>query len=448
MARVMKDSEVLWIGDIPSVWRMVPLKNLAAFKNGDWGNDPKESEQIGRVLTCYRKADFSELGTVEEGQTLRRIDRKPFVSQLDILVEKSGGGDLVPVGAIAIVNAAEPAACSNFLTRVRTIRSVVDPRYLWRVLSTLHSSAHIWSLFKQTTGIQNLDMRDFAAVALPCPSIGEQRRIAAWLDIQASRIDKRLELLGKKRAVLGNLRISIISEAVCLGIDRQAAMRDTGNADIGVVPKHWQVIRLKDISLKIGSGKTPLGGGSVYSETGITFLRSQNVWDDGLRLDDVVFISEEIDWDMKASRVKSKDILLNITGASIGRTALVPKVFPRANVSQHVCIVRLRDTGLANYVVLALLARSTQRQIAVEQVGAARDGLNFEQIGRLVIPFSTSEEERQRIVALVTTKVAQIDQQIRLLDQLEGLLKQQRKAIIHDAVTGKIDLSAYVPPQP
>jgi type I restriction enzyme, S subunit len=113
-------------------------------------------------------------------------------------------------------------------------------------------------------------------------------------------------------------------------------------------------LRLKLLTNKVGSGKTPKGSREIYSSEGVVFLRSQNVHEDGLRLDDVVFIDEEIDEEMQQTRVRPGDVLLNITGASIGRTCIVPTPFPRANVNQHVYILRLRGFADPSFVSYSL----------------------------------------------------------------------------------------------
>src|SRR5699024_2440337 len=128
---------------------------------------------------------------------------------------------------------------------------------------------------------------------------------------------------------------------------------------------------------KIGSGKTPRGGAETYQESGVVFLRSQNVFDEGLKIDDAVFISLETHHEMNNSAVRPLDVLLNITGASIGRTALVPERFPVANVNQHVCIIRpmkIRPHWLAQFMKSKVFKQQIQRA----QTGAAREGLNFE----------------------------------------------------------------------
>ncbi len=104
--------------------------------------------------------------------------------------------------------------------------------------------------------------------------------------------------------------------------------------------------RLKFSVLKIGSGKTPAGGAEVYLGSGVMFLRSQNIHFDGLRLDDVVYIDEVTDAEMASTQVKPRDVLLNITGASLGRCAIAPINVPRANVNQHVCIIHSDSTKI------------------------------------------------------------------------------------------------------
>jgi type I restriction enzyme S subunit len=107
------------------------------------------------------------------------------------------------------------------------------------------------------------------------------------------------------------------------------------------IPAAWELTRMGSIARKLGAGSTPLGGKSVYRSEGVPFLRSQNVYDDGLRLDEVALIARAVHDKMSGTHVQPHDILLNITGASIGRCALVPATFTEGNVSQHVAIVRL-----------------------------------------------------------------------------------------------------------
>lgn len=212
------------------------------------------------------------------------------------------------------------------------------------------------------------------------------------------------------------------------------AYKDSGMEWLGRVPEHWDVKSIKYVAPHVGSGKTPSGGSEVYQDSGILFLRSQNIYDDGLRLDDATYISEEIDLTMKGSRVRANDVLLNITGASIGRSCLVPEPFQPANVNQHVCIIRPESGEEAKWLSLCLKSESVQSQIDFSQNGAGREGLNFEQIGNICISLPPTTE-RLRISEHLEHEAARIDGLIAKKTRFIELLREKRQALITHAVT-------------
>lgn len=203
---------------------------------------------------------------------------------------------------------------------------------------------------------------------------------------------------------------------------------------LGRVPEHWQVKQLKYLAPHIGSGKTPSGGAEVYQDTGVLFLRSQNVYEEGLWLDDAVFISDEINEGMKGSQVKSHDVLLNITGASIGRSCLVPMGFERANVNQHVCIIRSTKSMVSKWVSNFLPSKIFQAQIDFSQNGAGREGLNFEQIGNMFVALPPTDEISKITISLDREK-ARIDALIERKTRFIELLREKRQALITHSIT-------------
>lgn len=164
------------------------------------------------------------------------------------------------------------------------------------------------------------------------------------------------------------------------------------------IPESWKWVRLGDICEKIGSGSTPTGGKAVYKESGIKFLRSQNIYNDGLRIDGIVYISEE--QNKLGSVVKPKDILLNITGGSIGRCALVPDDFDLANINQHVMIIRNLNLDNRFFLHLVLISPYIQSMIMSVQVGVSREGLSAEKLKNFLIPLPPLSEQK-RIVAKI-----------------------------------------------
>lgn len=185
------------------------------------------------------------------------------------------------------------------------------------------------------------------------------------------------------------------------------------------LPTGWVFVRLGQITNKIGSGSTPRGGREVYVKEGIPFLRSQNVWNDGLRLSEVAYITPEMHQRMSGTAVLGNDILLNITGASLGRCALVPTDFGEANVSQHVTIIRPTDPQVREYLHLCLLSPYAQAMIWGRQVGMAREGLSKKVLEQFEIPLPPVAEQKR-----IVTRVAEL---MRYCDMLEAHLLDASK---------------------
>ena len=146
-------------------------------------------------------------------------------------------------------------------------------------------------------------------------------------------------------------------------------------------------VRLGDHTSKIGSGQTPLGGESSYAQSGVPLIRSQNVLMGSFSREGLAFISSTVDETMRASRVAVKDVLLNITGASIGRVCVVPDEVCPANVNQHVAIIRCSDSLHPEYVAAVLASPSFQAFIWECQAGGTRQALTKQMIENFEIPW-------------------------------------------------------------
>ena len=198
------------------------------------------------------------------------------------------------------------------------------------------------------------------------------------------------------------------------------------------VPESWAWTTIEEICSKIGSGSTPRG--SNYSATGIPFFRSQNVYNDRLVYDDIKYISEEVHQKMKGTEVLANDLLLNITGGSLGRCAVVPADFNRGNVSQHVCIMR---PVLVEPKYFHALVLSSCFAKSMKITGSGREGLpkyNLEQMGFPLPPLT----EQQRIVAAIEHWFALIDQIEQGKADLQIIIKQTKSKILDLAIHGKL----------
>ena len=197
-------------------------------------------------------------------------------------------------------------------------------------------------------------------------------------------------------------------------------------------PPGWRWVRLGTLLQKIGAGSTPLGGKEVYVPSGVKFLRSQNVWNEGLRLDGVAYISPATHAKMAGTVVTANDLLFNITGASIGRCAAVPADFDEANVSQHVTIIRPVLPALNPFLHTVLISRLVQQAVMDVQVGVSREGLSIAKLGNFLVPIPPLQEQA-RIVA----RVADL---MRLCDALEakGRLEAEQHARLLGTLLGTL----------
>jgi type I restriction enzyme, S subunit len=190
--------------------------------------------------------------------------------------------------------------------------------------------------------------------------------------------------------------------------------------DAGWIPSDWQLCKLGDLVNKVGSGVTPKGGSDSYLSSGLPLIRSQNVLWGKLDLSDVAYISADQHRRMANSALQPRDVLLNITGASIGRCAVIPTDFREGNVNQHVCIIRptasLRPTFLSQY----LISQFGQVQISKLQAGGNREGLNYQQIRGFAIAIPPLPEQ-QKIADILTTVDDKLDVISRQIDATQTL---------------------------
>jgi type I restriction enzyme S subunit len=186
----------------------------------------------------------------------------------------------------------------------------------------------------------------------------------------------------------------------------------------------WDTRSLKSLATKIGSGATPAGGRQSYFSEGIPLIRSMNVHFRGFDRTGLVFLSDEQADGLANVKVQSNDVLLNITGASIGRVTIAPSEMAGARVNQHVTIIRPTSEVLPRFLSTFLASPSVQRMINTIQVGATRQALTKGMIEQFEVPMPPLAEQK-RIVAKVEELMA-------LCDRLE--VQQQERETRHAAL--------------
>ena len=165
------------------------------------------------------------------------------------------------------------------------------------------------------------------------------------------------------------------------------------------IPENWKWVRLEEVTKKITSGNTPPGGkkSDVYVDKGFCFFREQNIYNDGIHHAGMVYISEQLLNTRENSTVIAKDILLNITGGSIGRCAIVPDDFTRGSINQHILIIRMVNEVMRFYIHSVMCSDYAQQYIKKKAVGD-KDGFSGGRCKSMPIPLPPLAEQK-RIVA-------------------------------------------------
>ena len=197
-------------------------------------------------------------------------------------------------------------------------------------------------------------------------------------------------------------------------------------------PKGWVWTTIEDVCSKIGSGSTPKG--SNYSKEGIPFFRSQNVYNSGIVMSDIKYISDEIHQMMIGTEVVANDLLLNITGGSLGRCAVIPSNFEKGNVSQHVCILRpivIKPEFLHCFILSSFFAKS------MKITGSGREGLPKYNLEKMLLPLPP-EQEQERIVAETKRLQSFVDELETSCENMTKLVAQVKSKVLDLAIHGKL----------
>ena len=422
-----KPSDVEWLGDVPAHWDVRRTKTALMERSlKGFPNEPLLAATQTKGVVRKEQYENRTVLALKDLHLLKLVRVGDFVISL-----RSFQGGI------------EYAREQGIISPAYTILYPRNPDVRAYLAWLFKSPPYIENLTLHVTGIrqgQNIDYSELSRSYLPLPPLPEQRAIVRYLDHVDDRIRRYISAKEKLIALLEEERQAVIHRAVTRGLDPNVRLKPSGVEWLGDVPAHWEVRRLGYLATKFGSGITPRGGSTVYQESGVPFLRSQNIHFDGLRMRNVARISPNLHGDLSGSHVKPGDVLLNITGASIGRTCSVPDNFVEGNVNQHVCIIRPKRNHLHPNLLAAYLSTPMmQREIQIEQSGASREGLTLQSIRsfKVLVP---PLPEQTAIVCYLDKATANIDAAISRARRQIELLREYRTCLIADVVTGKLDV--------
>lgn len=429
-----------WQPTAPTSWRIHRLKwCFVSCRNGVWGDEPNGEDDI----VVVRVADFDRVGfrVSLDNPTKRAITQSERANrELNpsiLLIEKSGGGDLQPVGFVVSYDHDVTAVCSNFVARLEVAQEC-EPRFMTYLNAHLYSNGINQRSIKQTTGIQNLDAEAYLNETVAVPDRPTQHRIAAYLDAETAAIDLLIAEKERLLALLEEQRAAVVTHAVTRGLDPNAPLKPSGLEWLGDVPQDWHIMRFKHFA-QIGNGSTPNRDKPEYWEGGEYPWLNSSVVGDRTVQEESRFVTEIALEECHLPRIEPPALLVAITGQGKTRGRSTILNF-EATINQHLAFVK-PEADAADCLFLSFVMDTAYAFIRSDSDGAGstRGAITCEQLGNFRVPLPSFPEQRA-ILSFIQEGTKRFDTMQQAATDSLNLLRERRSALITAAVTGQIPI--------
>jgi type I restriction enzyme S subunit len=433
-----KPSGVEWLGEVPEHWSIIRLKNVLQCRITDGPHTTPEFIDEG--------VPFLSVDGIQDGEL--RFDGCRFISEKDheefsrkaqpvrddILMGKAAS-----TGKIARVKTDFTFSIWSPLALIRVDSQLSSPSFYEQALKSAISQAQIDVLCTSNTQ-KNISMDDIPRLVMTRPTIEEQLAIATFLDHETAKIDALIAEQQRLIELLQEKRQAVISHAVTKGLNPDAPMKDSGVEWLGEVPEHWDVTPLKYLSeIKAGFAFKS----DEFTDSGVPVLRIGDIGRDGtVDFCDAKYLAAEALDDHSDVLVKHGDIVMAMTGATIGKAARYTAAEP-ALLNQRVCIFRARHPESQPYVWFALATHYYAEYLTITAFGGAQPNISDSELVACHVPIPPVKE-RVDIAMRLSEDMANMVVLETEAQQAISLLQERRSALISAAVTGQIDVRGLV----
>ncbi|WP_180108174.1 restriction endonuclease subunit S [Acinetobacter sp. YH12085] len=408
-----KDSEVEWLGEIPSHWKLTRLKFLAKIRNGQ---DYKhvETETGFPVMGSGGQFTFSSTYMFDRPSVL--LGRKGTIDKPLYIDEPFWTVDTM------------------YYTEVN---KDIDVKYFYYLSKTILFNRYSTNTALPSMTQENLNNFEFSVP----PSVFERNQIRNFLDHETTKIDHLIEKQQQLIELLKEKRQAVISHAVTKGLDPNVPMKDSGVEWLGAVPEHWEVSKFGYISQVVrGGSPRPAGDPTLFNGDYSPWVTVAEITKD----DELYLTSTETFLTKKGSEqcrvFKAGTLLLSNSGATLG----VPKILCiDANANDGVVgFEQLQIDIEFAYYYLSILTNDLRERV---KQGSGQPNLNTDIVKNISIAIPPLSE----IQLIVTEIKGQVEKFVSLIQKAERqilLMQERRTALISAAVTGKIDVRNWQSP--
>lgn len=428
-----KNSGVDWFKEIPKNWRIAGFKKYLESIVDYRGKTPNKTDS-GVLLVTARNVKNGSLDYTLSQEYISDADYDDVMSR-----GKPKIGDLLftteaPLGEVANIDITEIALAQRIIKFCG--RTGELDNYYFKYLMMSKEFQQSLQLFASGSTVKGIKAERFVYLRILLPSFSEQQKIANFLDHETAKMDRLIEKQEQLIALLKEKRQAVISHAVTKGLNPNAPMRDSGVPWLGKIPAHWEVLKTKRF-FRLECHPAPKNNDlellSIYTEIGVKPRKDLEQKGNKASTTDGYWLVE------KGDLIVNK--LLAWMGA-IGYSDYSGVTSPAYDI--------LRKRRPLEPKFYHYLFRTKQVQTEFKRwsrgIMEMRLRLYFEELGQIQMPFPPLSEQIE-----IVHKIEKIEQQyeelIKKAESLIGLLSEKRTALISAAVTGKIDVRKWQPPE-
>ncbi|HDR9316135.1 restriction endonuclease subunit S [Burkholderia vietnamiensis] len=428
-----KSSHVEWLGEIPAHWDVFRLKDVAEIING-YPFDSKNFEPSGDFpLLRIRDLNCAESAIRYSGEYVASAE----VTSADILVGMDGDFE------VGRWYGREPALLNQRMCCIRTSRPALSTILEHALPAPLNAINDI----TYSTTVKHLSSFDVAKIRVALPkSDSELEALAAFLYVEASKIDALIAEQEKLLELLAEKRQATISHAVTRGLNPDVPMKNSGVEWFEAVPEHWTVCTLRRVVLKIEQGWSPECDNRPADDGEWGVLKTGCVNGGVFNAAENKALPDALE-PAPALEIRDGDLLMSRASGSpklVGSAAYITNPPPRLMLSDKIFRLHLRDWVVPRFLAATFTSAVLRLQIEKSISGAEGLANNLPQSNLkgfwIVVP---PRKEQEEIVAFVDTETAKLDALKTDAERAIDLLKERRKALISAAVTGKIDVREH-----
>jgi type I restriction enzyme S subunit len=420
-----KNSGIEWLGEIPKHWSLKRLTNTCEtitgfpFKSDNYSNNSSHIKLVRGINVKEGKLGWKDL---RHWNAITPSIEKYLLKENDIVVQMDGS----KVGKnYALIQEKDlPLLLVQRVTRIRFKKNFFAKYIYYHFASS--AFFHWVSIRKSDPMVPHISLKDIDCFSIPCPELKEQTAIARYLDTKTQAIDKKITLLEQKITHYKNLRKSLINEVVTKGLDKTVKLKDSGIDWIGKIPEHWEVKRFKYFAKTI-KGKN-LETSNKYFENSQPLLSLEYLRNDNVKFDTFCFSND------KSLIATEDDLIIVWDGAATGEILKAKSGYVSSTIAKIDFNKRKFDSRYFYF-----LKDNIEYMLQNIPTGMGIPHLNPTILNNYPCPYPPLNEQIEiaefldRKTTLITSIVTNIETQI-------NTLKELRKTLINDVVTGKINV--------